>query len=116
MNGHTRGDWTWWTSNSWRRLRSDFGHGTTVDVLMPCVLRDGQPDIIVSDADMALIAAAKVMFAALLPFAELADEGNHDQPDETKVTVHAGRSTCYGLTLADLRRVRAVIAKASGAA
>lgn len=64
----------------------------------------------------ALYEAAPELLAALLPFEELADEGNHDQPDDTKVVVHAGRSFCYGLTLADLRRVRAVIAKATGAA
>jgi hypothetical protein len=44
--------------------------------------------------------------AALEPFEELADEGNEDQPDDTKVVVHAGRSIIYTLRLLDLRRAR----------
>lgn len=55
----------------------------------------------------ALTARVAELEKALEPFAELADEGNDDQPDETKVTVQAGRSTCYGLTLKELRAARA---------
>lgn len=47
--------------------------------------------------------------AALEPFRELNNEGNDDQPDDTPVTVHAGRSVCYWLTLADIRRVTAAL-------
>jgi hypothetical protein len=49
---HTPGPWTWWTSNSWRRLKWDF-RGKTINVLEPTVCRDGQPDCIVSQGDMA---------------------------------------------------------------
>jgi hypothetical protein len=45
---------------------------------------------------------------ALEPFEGLADEGNDDQPDDTKVVVQAGRSTDYTLRLSDLRRARDV--------
>jgi len=65
MSGeHTPGPWEWWTSNSWRRLRHS-ERGVSTDVLMPCVHNDGQPDIIVNAADMALIAAAPDLLAAL---------------------------------------------------
>lgn len=67
MNGkHTPGRWHWWTSCSWRRLKSDLGGGNTANVLEPTKHPyDGHPDIIVSEADMALIAAAPEMFEAL---------------------------------------------------
>lgn len=62
----TPGKWVWWTSNSWRRLRSEDGRMTTRDVLTPCVSRsDGHPDLIVSEEDMALIAAAPDLYEAL---------------------------------------------------
>jgi hypothetical protein len=34
-DGHTPGKWNWWTSNSWRRLKSDLGGGKTVNVIEP---------------------------------------------------------------------------------
>lgn len=62
----TAGRWHWWTSNSWRRLRSDIGGGDSCDVIMPYVSRsDGHPDLTVSAADMALIAAAPDLAEAL---------------------------------------------------
>ena len=60
----TPGSWHWWTSNSFTRLMSD-DHGHTRSVLSPVVLRDGQPDIVVTPDDMALIAAAPVMLEVL---------------------------------------------------
>lgn len=60
----TPGPWKWWTSNSWRRLKRD-DRGITQNVLEPYVCRDGCPDLSVSDADMALIAAAPELFEAL---------------------------------------------------
>lgn len=64
---HTPGPWTWWTSNSWRRLRHDDpATGHTVSVVEPYNQRsDNHPDVIVSEADMALIAAAPDMLAEL---------------------------------------------------
>jgi len=53
---------------------------------------------------------------ALEPFEELADEGNDDQPDDTKVIIHAGRSTIYTLRLADLRAARAAYRAIEGSA
>lgn len=60
----TPGIWTWWTSNSWTRLRSS-DDSRTHDVLMPVKLCDGQLHIDVTPDDMALIKAAKPMLAAL---------------------------------------------------
>ncbi len=63
MSGeHTPGPWRWWTSNSWRRLKHD-DRGITQNVLEPYVCRDGHPDLSVSAADMALIAAAPELLA-----------------------------------------------------
>lgn len=62
----TPGRWHWWTSNSWRRLRSDVGHGETVSVIEPTKHpRDGHPDLIISEGNARLIAAAPSMFEAL---------------------------------------------------
>ncbi len=61
---HTPGPWTWWTSNSWRRLKHD-DRGKSVNVLEPYVCKDGQPDIIVSEEDMPLIEAAPDLLEAL---------------------------------------------------
>lgn len=56
----TPGRWMWWTSCSWRRLRSDQHDGRTRDVLMPCIQRsDNHPDIIVSDEDRVFMEAAQ---------------------------------------------------------
>jgi hypothetical protein len=67
---HTPGPWTWWTSNSWRRLKHD-NRGKTANVLEPTVCHDGQPDCIISGEDMALIAAAPEMLEALRAVAPL---------------------------------------------
>lgn len=59
---HTPGPWAWSTSNSWRRLSSAARDG---NVLCPTVQRsDGHPDVVVSEADMALMAAAPDLLAA----------------------------------------------------
>jgi len=53
----TPGVWTWWTSNSWRRLFAENG-SRRHSVLMPVTCHDGHPDISVTQADMDLIAEA----------------------------------------------------------
>lgn len=62
MNGQpTPGPWEWWTSCSWKRLTSKDSKGSWMkqgNVLCPTVASDGHPDLIVSEADMALIASA----------------------------------------------------------
>jgi hypothetical protein len=42
----TPGPWSWWTSNSFRRLSSD-PSGKDGDVMYACVQSDGHPDIAV---------------------------------------------------------------------
>ena len=55
----TAGRWNWWTSNSWRRLRSEVSPGVSTNVLWPFTNpADGHADIDVTKEDMALIAAA----------------------------------------------------------
>lgn len=58
MTEHTPGPWKWWTSNSWRRLKRD-DRGISQNVLEPYICSsDGHPDVLISDSDMRLIAAA----------------------------------------------------------
>lgn len=71
----TAGKWNWWTSCSWKRLRSDLGGGKDVSVIEPFVSRsDGHPDLMVSEADMRLIAAGPEMFEALAAVHQLVCE------------------------------------------
>jgi hypothetical protein len=51
----TKGPWTWWTSNSWRRLKRD-DRGISQNVAEPFVARDGHPDLDIKQEDMAFIA------------------------------------------------------------
>ena len=69
LSRHTPGPWEWWTSNSWRRLKRD-DRGITQNVLEPYVCRDGHPDLTISEADMALIAAAPDLLASLIDVLE----------------------------------------------
>ena len=60
----TPGPWKWWTSCSWKRLKTDDRNETVV--LEPYASRsDNHPDCMVSEADMALIAAAPELYEAL---------------------------------------------------
>lgn len=68
----TPGPWKWWTSNSWRRLRS-CRRDSHPSVAEPIVARDGHPDMIISDADQAFIAAARTAVPALLDALEAAE-------------------------------------------
>ena len=101
--------WEWWTSNSWRRLMAPRrGSVQTRAVLMPTVCRDGQPDIVVSEADMALIAAAPDLLALAKQYASECSgcdgTGDEELPEQPGIV-----SQC--VACAD---IRAVIAKAEG--
>jgi hypothetical protein len=104
----TPGPWEWWTSNSWRRLSSEHrDHPREGAVLCPHVSRsDGHPDVSISEADMALIAAAPDLYAALKPFAEIVEmmQPDPELPDET---------LAYA-TLGDFRRAHNALARARG--
>ncbi|MEQ8822864.1 MAG: hypothetical protein RIC14_00645 [Filomicrobium sp.] len=63
---HTPGPWKWWTSNSYRRLTSEAERtGPDGGVLRATHQRDGTGDVLVSEADMGLIAASPDLLAAL---------------------------------------------------
>lgn len=54
--------WEWWTSCSWRRLKTRGGEA----VLMPTIASsDGHPDIVVKPENMAVIEAAPEMLRIL---------------------------------------------------
>ena len=86
----TPGPWRWWTSNSWRRLSSDHrNHPQDGGVLCPTVSRsDGHPDLIVSDADMALIAAAPDLYEACHLL--LTSRSHHPDPEVVECRVIEG--------------------------
>ena len=65
MTTHTPGPWKWWTSNSWRRLKSETDRSQSHNVLEPYLCRDGHPDCMITNEDMALIAAAPELLEAL---------------------------------------------------
>lgn len=53
----TPGQWEWWTSNSWRRLKANVLGKTNV-VIEPYVCSDGHPNCCIAEKDMDYIAAA----------------------------------------------------------
>jgi hypothetical protein len=68
----TPGPWKWWTSCSWKRLKTTDRNETVV--LEPYASRsDNHPDCMVSDADMALIAAAPELYEALQRALDMVD-------------------------------------------
>lgn len=88
MSGHTPGPWEWWTSNSWKRLRSNPSNGRDAGVAAPFVSRDGHADLEVSAADMTLIAAAPDLLALAHQYAtECGDcAGTRVCPDDEPCT------------------------------
>ena len=110
----TPGPWEWWTSNSWRRLRSNPANGRDAGVVTPFVARDGHPDLEVSAADMALIVTAPDLLALAKRYASECAECGGDG------VLHAD-SSAYpdmkaGADCPDCADIRAVIAKAEGRA
>ncbi len=76
---HTPGPWEWSTSNSWRRLRHS-DRGVSTNVLYPCVHKDGQPDIEVSEDDALLIAAAPDLLAATRAYIDYCEPNLECEP------------------------------------
>lgn len=58
----TPGEWEWWTSCSWKRLKSQSPYGTH-SVAEPYVCSDGHPDLSISEEDMALVCQAPNMYS-----------------------------------------------------
>lgn len=120
MRKHTPGPWEWWTSNSWRRLRSICdGRGNIKDVLIPMVaLADGHPDLAVSESDMALIASAPDLLAALEELVVFAEGerniafSSYASPDGSIPNVH-DKEEIDNLD-AMLAKAKAAIAMANG--
>lgn len=105
MSEYTPGPWALWTSNSWRRFGSDT-HGI---VLQPVVSRaDGQPDLLVRDADARLIAAAPELYEAL----ELAVRELHENNGEAVCDHDAG--ICWCSYWSAIRAAESALAKARG--
>lgn len=65
----TPGPWQWWTSNSWLRLTAHNLPGGQYkqegDVICPVVATDGHPNLIVTQANANLVAAAPELYRAL---------------------------------------------------
>jgi hypothetical protein len=102
----TPGTWSWWTSNSFTRLMAE-NCGRTVSVLAPVKLRDGQPHIVVTPDDMALIAASPVMLAMLEKIAgECVECGGEGSVDEINV---AGKATGDRVACPDCAEICRVI-------
>lgn len=72
--GHTPGPWSWWTSNSVLRLSSDATRKDG-DVLHAVVHRNFA-DVVCSEADRNLIAAAPDLYEALAEAVEWMDVTN----------------------------------------
>lgn len=99
--------WEWWTSNSWRRLMAPRrGSVPSRAVLMPTVCRDGQPDIVVSPADMALIAAAPDLLALAKQYAS---ECSGCDGNGTRMGPDLHTEPCQ-----DCADIRAILNKAEG--
>jgi hypothetical protein len=72
MNKHTPGPWRWFNGCSWWRLGNGLCDGG--EVIRPTVARDGWPDLVVSDADKRLIAAAPELLEAAKTFIAWVDD------------------------------------------
>jgi hypothetical protein len=122
--GFTAGPWKWWTSNSWRRLKRDDPRSTR-GVAEPYVCKDGHPDLSISQEDMALIAlapelaaavraqAARIaeLEAALRPFAAFASLRNFDLlPDDTQMTNGSRFATTAYVTARHFKEALAALA------
>lgn len=65
--------WKWWTSNSWKRLKSgDDGH--PVNVLEPYVARDGHQDLNINPSVMEFLQKAPEWVKALLAEVKRAED------------------------------------------
>lgn len=112
MSAHTPGPWTWWTSNSWKRLKREGRF--TENVLEPYVCRDGHPDLSITEADMNLIAAAPDMKTVLDELEETFDVTIH--PEQVKDSFDAPDDREYDVTITakQWRALSRAISKAEG--
>lgn len=106
MTSFTPGPWKWWTSNSWRRLKRD--DRDAENVLEPTVCRsDNHPDLIVNEANMALIAAAPDLYIEGEQSAETLEEMG-------KIFRGKGFPGCGDICDLQAKQQRAALAKARG--
>jgi hypothetical protein len=105
--GFTAGPWKWWTSNSWRRLKRDDPRSTR-GVAEPYVCKDGHPDLSISQEDMALIALAPELAAAVRAQAARIAEL------EAALAFYADRSNYFGVHKGLFSRASLVTADREG--
>lgn len=82
MNKHTRAPWEWLTSNDWKRLVHPVA-GTQIPILQPTLNRAGHADLMINEADMALIAVVPNLLALAHQYASECGECAG-----TRITVH----------------------------
>ena len=114
MSDPTPGRWTWWTSNSWKRLMSEQDHGrTTVAVLQPVVNpRDKHPDLIVSEADMGIIAAAREMHDILDDLEDTIDRYTWKERSLEELPIPGDREYSINITEKQLLAISAALIRA----
>lgn len=94
---HTPGPWRLATSNSWRRIENY----RSQPVCVPTSQRDGHPDLIVSDEDGRLLAAAPTLLAFVERMRSYMDQAGIDSKPESMNPMEKLASD-IDLTLAEL--------------
>lgn len=108
---HTAGPWQVYMGDYDGQRAAVIAHTEDMLVVARCPPFEAANETV--EANARLIAAAPDLLEALKPFADIDGEGSEDFPDDTPVTVMFGRTTHHALKLADLRKARAIIARAT---
>lgn len=79
--GHTKGEWKWYNGCSWWRLGTKEGRGMKDMVLRPTNDTDGHPNLICSELDRQLIAAAPDLLEACEDALRMLDAADWSKSD-----------------------------------
>jgi hypothetical protein len=109
---HTPGPWVLQDGCSWRRIGTAGPLGHDGNVLRPFVARDGHPDLVVSQADAALICAAPSLLSALQELVNCVDAP--DSNCSCHISPPCSDCVNYGGVRAALKDAAAAIAAAEG--